>query len=114
LALFICVGFAGIYLQFLQSQDKLKRLTKTAPAKIEKVDVIRYVDPVFGKEGTAYLEVSFAYTIDQTAYEGHTKMNGVSGQQFVPWNDAKVCYDPLDPTTIADPELFPSQYSCGR
>lgn len=102
-----------MYVQSLRIIEKHRRLTSSTPAKIEKVDVIRSVNPVFGNEGTAYIEVSFTYTIDEISYNRRTKMSSDSGRQFVPWNEAKVCYDPSDPTTITEPELFPSQYLCG-
>ncbi len=90
------------------------RLNTEAPAKIDHVETVRFVDPVFGNEKTAYVVVSFSFSVDNIGYQRVVKMDSAEAAQYVPWSNAKVCFDPSDPTTITEASLFPTAHACGR
>ena len=108
----IC-GLVGIYFEFLSNEQNRKQLTASVSARVEKTDIVRAVDPVFGSESTAYVVVDFSFTLDGKNYVRSARMNPAAARQFIPWNTAKVCYDPANPKTITEPQLFPEGYSCG-
>jgi hypothetical protein len=110
----IASGLIGAYFAFHKEEDSALRLDKEAQARVDNVEVVRGVDPVFGKEFTAYVVVTFSYEVNGTGYQRSAQLSSSAAAQYVPWSSAKVCYDPSDPATIENPRLFPSQYVCGR
>lgn len=112
-ALIIC-GIIGLYVELQLQSEKRKNLVAEIPAKIENVEIIRAVDPIDGRETTAFIDVTFTYSADGQTYRRIKRMSRLEASQFVPWSEAKVCYDLGDPTTVDVPEFFPSTYQCGK
>lgn len=110
----LLLGLTGIYLGYRDRVEKRTRLKNEAPAKIDNVETVRFVDPVFGNERTAHVVVSFSFSVDNIRYQGVVKMDSAEAAQYMPWSNAKVCFDPSDPTTITEAILFPSAHACGR
>lgn len=106
----IALGYAA----FRRELHKQRGLTSAAVAKIEKVEVQRTVDPVFGNERTAGILVFYSYDVDGAKYERQVRLSSAEGDAFVPWSTAKVCYDENDPSTISNGKLFPPKHTCGQ
>ena len=83
------------------------------PASVISTEVRRSVDPESGKEGSADIIVSFEYEIEGRKYERTVRMSKTEAIPFIPWGKAQVCYDPTNPKTIEESELFPERFVCG-
>ena len=101
------------YIAFRGEIQKRRGLTTEVTAKIEKVEVQRTIDPVFGDERTAGILVSYSYEIDGSRYDQQVRLSSAQGDDFVPWNTGKICYDKEDVRTITEGRLFPSSHRCG-
>jgi len=110
----ISLSFIGLIFNYFRDRELLRRLTREAPATVEKVDVERAVTPDFAKEGTAGVVVTFVYKVDGHSYRNRTWLSVADAVQFTPWGPAKVCYDPEDIGTILSPKLFPATFPCGE
>ena len=110
----ILVLGVGYYSWLLRENDLSKRLTIGAPATVTRTEVIRYVDPIFGNETLANIDVTYQYVVDGQRYERTVRMSKFEASAFIPWGDAKVCYDPADRATIEKAALFPPTFSCGQ
>ena len=104
----------GYYSWLLRENDRSKRLTIDATATVTRTEVIRYVDPVFGNETSAYIDVTYQYVIDGRTYERTVRLGKSEAAAFIPWGAAKVCYDPADRATIEKAALFASSFNCGQ
>lgn len=110
---FLVAGVIGAYFAFLRDIRRQKTLTAEAPAKITKTDVRHSIDPETGMQRIEDTIVSFEYEVDGRKYARIIRMGKVAASSFIPWGEAKVCYDPSDTKTIENAELFPKQFECG-
>ena len=111
--LLLAAAVVGSYFAFLRDTRQHKTLAREALAKIAKTDVRHDIDPETGMRRVKDTIVTFEYEINGQRYERVTRIGRVAASSFVPWDFAKVCYDPLDIGTIENPELFPKGYKCG-
>jgi hypothetical protein len=106
----IACGLIGLYFGFRNAESNRHRLTSSASAKIENVDVVRAVSPDSGKEYTAFVTVRYSYIIDTVSYTHTTKMDPAKAALFIPWDDARVCFDRSDKATIEGGKIFPKDF----
>ena len=110
----IITAIAGSYFAFIRDDHRRSSLTKGVPANVIKTEVRRTNDPETAKEQTVDTIVTFAYEIDGRKYERTVRKSKTESLAFVPWGISKVCYDPANPETIQEAELFPVSYECGK
>jgi hypothetical protein len=108
----VCI--VGGYYSYREDLEKTHRLTEEAAATVEKVDVRRMVDPVMGDERTVDIGVTYSYVVEGRSFRRSVRMSKRSASEFVPWDKAKICYDPADDSTVENGRLFPRTHSCGR
>lgn len=104
----------GSYLAFRKETERRKGLIREVPANITKTDVRRSANPDTGQEQSVDVIVSYEYEVNGQIYERTTRMSKTESLSFIPWGKAKVCYDPDNPKTIEDPQLFPNSHECGK
>jgi hypothetical protein len=109
----ILFALIGAYFAFLREGKLNKKLTHETTARIDNVDVVRAVDPIFGSEYTAKTVLAFSYQIGERRYQRKAELSRSEAEQYVPWSIAKVCYEPTNFETIENPKLFPSSHQCG-
>jgi hypothetical protein len=111
--LLLAAAVVGSYFAFLRDRRRHKTLAREVPAKITKTEVRHDIDPETGVRRLKDTIVTFEYEINGQRYERVTRIGRVAASSFVPWDFAKVCYDPLDIKAVENPELFPKGYNCG-
>lgn len=107
-------AIAGSYFALMRDNHRRTSLKNDAPAEVIKTEVRRTADSETGQEGSVDTIVTFVYEIEGRKYERVVRKSKIESLAFVPWGKAKVCYDPANPKTIEEGELFPVSYECGR
>lgn len=112
---FIVIAFCvtGGYFAFRNDETERKRFSAEKEATISKVDVRRGIDPESGKEYTVDNLVTYGYEIEGTKYERTELMSKLRSSTFVPWGEAKVCFESNDKTSYEKAILIPSDHKCG-
>lgn len=103
----------GAYFAFLRDLRRQQNLSAEADAKITKTDIRHSVDPETGMQRIEDTIISYEYEIDGRKYARTIRMGKVAASSFIPWGEAKVCYNPSDSKTIENAQLFPKQSECG-
>lgn len=114
LFLLIVMLLLGSYFAFRKETERRKGLIREVPANVTKTDVRRSADPETGQERSVDVIVSYEYEVDGRNYEKTTRMSRTESLSFIPWSTAKVCYDPENPKTIEEPQLFPNSHECEK
>lgn len=109
----IAVVALGAYISFLRDDQLKKGLTSAVPARVTNTEVRRLTDPETGMDRAVDVIVSFEFVLNGQKYQQVVRMNKTAAIPFIPWGDAKVCYDPGDPKTIEKARLFPASFVCG-
>lgn len=107
------LAMIGYYFAFLREEKRNSKLSAEVPAVVTATTNRRTSDPETGQERSVDVLVNFKYEIDGVKYEKTTRKSKIESLAFIPWERAKVCYDPNDLTTIENAELFPSNHKCG-
>lgn len=106
----LIVSAVGAYFAFLQDSEQRETLTAEAPAKITKTEVRYDIVPETGMKKVKDSIVNYTYEIDGQKYEKVTRIGRVAASSFDSWEDAKICYSPMNTETA---ELFPLRHVCG-
>ncbi len=115
LSILLLVGaIVGSYFAFIRDNYRRTSLKNEAQAEVINTEVRRTADPETGQERSVDTIVTFVYEIDGKKYERTVRKSKIESLAFVPWGKAKVCYDPANPKTIEEGELFPISYECGK
>jgi hypothetical protein len=97
-------------------------LTAEAPAEITRVRVVLDRDTKTKKKKTSSnrtkkttkttyeTEIDYRYTVGGRTYEGYTEKDGDVQRDFAVGTQAKVCYNPQNPS---ESDVFPIGYRCG-
>lgn len=112
--LILITAVVGSYFALIREDHRRSSLITGVPANVIKTEVRRTNDPETGKEQTVDTIVTFVYEIDGKEYKRTARKSNAEALSFVPWDKAKVCYDPGNPKTLQEAELFPSSYECGQ
>lgn len=107
---FVFVLIVAAYFAFRRDVDGRKSLTTETPARITKTDVRRGTGLEDSKEYSVDTIVKYEYKIDGRTYQQTIRKSRMEALPFLPWGNAKVCYDPSDPDSA---ELFPLTHKCG-
>lgn len=107
---FVLVLIVAAYFAYRRENDGRKSLTIETPARITKTDVRRGTGLEDAKEYSVDTIVTYDYEIDGKTYQRTIRKNRMEALPFLPWGNAKVCYDPGDPDSA---ELFPLTHKCG-
>lgn len=110
---FLAVCLGGSYFSLIKENRHRARFSCEAQATITRTDVRRDVDPETGKEFSKDVLVTFEYEIDRNKYTRTERKSKVESLGFVPWGNAKVCYDPNDRKTHEKALLTPANQKCG-
>ncbi len=110
----LLIALVGSYFALLRDESKRKSLMSEATARVTNTDVRRVTDPESGKEFSVDVLVTYEYEINGVRFEKNVRKSKVESSRFVPWGNAKVCYDPSNQETIQNAELFPLDHVCGN
>ncbi len=107
-------AIAGSYFAFVRDNNRRAGLRNFVTAEVTNTEVRRTADPETGQERSVDTIVTFEYEIEGKKFERVVRKSRTESLAFVPWGKAKVCYDPANPKTIEEGELFPASYECGK
>lgn len=107
-------AIAGSYFAFVRDNNRRAGLRNFVTAEVTNTEVRRTADPETGQERSVDTIVTFEYEIEGKKFERVVRKSRTESLAFAPWGKAKVCYDPANPKTIEEGELFPASYECGK
>ena len=107
------IALVSSYFALLREKETLSRFSSEASATITETDVRRTADVETGKEQSVDVIIIFEYEIDGHRFERTVRKSKLDSSRFVPWGNAKVCYDATDLTSFEKAELIPASDKCG-
>jgi hypothetical protein len=107
---FVLISIGAAYFAYRRENDGRKSLTSETPARITQTEVRRNTGLEDGKEYSVDTIVTYEYELDGKAYQRTIRKSRLEALPFLPWGNAKVCYDPDNPDIA---ELFPVTHKCG-